>query len=128
MKIQRATPTWPTCIPSKSKLDAMWECKTEAARVRSRVKDFEEGEKSSKFFFSAEKIHGRNKLWHRIKDSNGVSMLGIDNILKIQATFFAGLFKSEGYDQEATTKLTSNVYVTLDPNEVEKCERLITSR
>ena len=82
-------------------------------------RDYEEGKQSSKYFFSAEKIHGRNKLCHRI--------LGIGKILKIQVAFIVSLLKSKGSDHEATMKLTSNVELTLNTNDEEKCERLITA-
>ena len=61
--------------------------KTEGAKIRSRVKNYEEGEKSTSFFFNQEKIKSRNKLWYQIKDRNGHIKAGIDNILHEQAIF-----------------------------------------
>ena len=44
-----------------------YEKQTVAAKIRSRVKHFEEGEKSTKFFFNLEKHNISNKVWTKIK-------------------------------------------------------------
>ena len=66
----------------------LWKEKGEGAKVRSRIRDFEEGEKSTKFFFQQEKIISRAKLWHQIKGADGKIKLGIDNILDEQTKFY----------------------------------------
>ena len=111
----------------KSKLESIWNSKSEAARIRSRVQEFENGEKSTMYFFSLEKLHGQSKQWHRIKDVQGITRYGIDNILRIQSTFFENLFKSEGHDIKATEKLTANIDIILDANVAQDCERSATA-
>ena len=110
----------------KTKLEEIWDSKSEAAKIRARIKDFEHGEKSTKYFFNLEKIHGQNKQWHKIKDLQGITRYGIDNILRIQSSFFADLFRSEGHDINATEKLTANIDIKLDVNVAHACDRPAT--
>jgi hypothetical protein len=43
--------------------------RTEASKIRSRLKWTDEGEKSTRYVFDLEKKRGQNKLWNRIKTS-----------------------------------------------------------
>ena len=43
--------------------------KAEAAKIRSRIKWAEEGERSTRYFFELEKKQGENKMWNRIKNT-----------------------------------------------------------
>jgi hypothetical protein len=45
--------------------------KAEAAKIRSRIKWAEEGERSTRYFFELEKKQGENKMWNRIKNTEG---------------------------------------------------------
>ena len=86
------------CKNLKKTIKQYYEKQTEAARIRSRVKDFEEGEKSSKYFFNLEKHNISNKLWTKIKCKDGTYKNDIKSILREQKSFFEELFKSEGTD------------------------------
>ena len=104
----------------------MWQQKIEGARVRSRIQDYEEGEKSSKFFFRQEKINTRNKLWHRIKGSDGQVKFGIDNILNEQRIFYQKLMKSEGWDKKKAKMLTQNIDLFISAEDREMCDKEIS--
>ena len=43
----------------------------EAAKITSRVKWAEEGEKSTRYFFNLETMLGQEKLWYRVKTPDG---------------------------------------------------------
>lgn len=105
----------------------LWQQKTNGARIRARVKHYEEGEKSSKFFFTQEKIHSRNKLWNQIKDKNGQIKLGINNILEAQTEFYSNLLKSEGWSKEDANKLIQNIETTITEEQKEICEQTISN-
>ena len=70
----------------------------DAAKIRSRVKWTEEGEKSTRYFFNLEKKRGQNKLWNRIKTTDGRYKYDIDSIKDEQVKFYSELFKSEGWE------------------------------
>jgi len=70
--------------------------RTEAAKIRSRIKWTEEGEKSTRYFFDPEKKRGQDKLWNRIKTSEGHYKYDIDSIINKQEKFYSKLFTSEG--------------------------------
>ena len=61
--------------------------RTEAAKIRSKIKWTEEGEKSTRYFFDIEKKCGQDKLWNRIKTSEGHYKYDIDSIINEQVKF-----------------------------------------
>ena len=67
----------------------------EGARIRSRVKWWEEGEKSSRFFHSLEKRNGKDKVWDKILDRDGNYIFGTDKVQKTQVEFYKALYKSQ---------------------------------
>jgi hypothetical protein len=92
----------------------------ETARLRSKTDWFEQGEKSTLYFFNLEKRNGQNKLWQRIKGSNGQFKYDIDSILDEQIKFDSKLFTSEGWDKNSGDDLLSFVQQKL--TDVEKNE------
>ena len=75
-----------------------YEKQAAAAKVRSRIKYFEEGEKSTKFFLNMEKKNISDKTWNKIKCADGTYKTDIHSILKDQTTFYQSLFKSNGFN------------------------------
>ena len=45
-------------VGKKRELDELYEQQVEGARIRSKVRDYEHGEKSNKYFLNLEKYHG----------------------------------------------------------------------
>jgi hypothetical protein len=60
--------------------------RTEASKIRSRIKWTDEGGKSTRYVFDLEKKRGQNKLWNRIKTSDHYKY-DIDSIIIEQVTF-----------------------------------------
>ena len=110
----------------ESKLQEIWDEKAEGAKIRARVKWLEEGEKSTKYFFNLEKKNTRNKLWSKVKTSDGKIKIGINNILNEQIKFYSNLLATEGFDNEAATELIEQIDTKIPEEMVELCEKDIT--
>jgi DNA repair exonuclease SbcCD ATPase subunit len=83
--------------------------KAEAAKIRSRIKWAEEGERSTRYFFELEKKQGENKMWNRIKNTEGKYKYDIDSIIDEQIKFYSKLFTTEGWDENSANKLTQHI-------------------
>ena len=84
------------CLYLKEKIKDFYEKQADAAMVRSRIKYYEEGEKSTKYFLNMEKRNIKNKTWNKIKCADGTFKTDIQSILKEQTIFYQSLFKSSG--------------------------------
>ena len=76
----------------KEKIKDLYEKQTTAAMVRSRIKYYEEGEKSTKYFLNMEKRNIKNKTWNKIKCADGTYKTDIKSIIKEQTTFYQFTF------------------------------------
>ena len=101
----------------------IYEKKAEAAKIRSKCKWFEEGEKSSRYFFQLEKLNGQDKLWNRIKCEDGTIKSDIDSILDEQVKFYEKLFKTEGWDEEKGDWLLQFITNTLDESDSQSLDK-----
>ena len=63
-------------------------------KIRSRVKWWEEGETSTRFFHNLEKSRDKEKAWNKILDKNGELVYGTAEVQKRQVEFYKDLFKS----------------------------------
>ena len=114
------------CKNLQKTIKQYYERQTEAARIRSRVKNFEEGEKSTKYFFNLEKRNISNKTWTRIKCKDGNYKNDIQSILKEQKIFFEELFRSEGTNDAEAKSLLKCVDAKLTEDEKMFCEKDVT--
>ena len=94
-------------------LRQLYQKKCEGARVRSRIKWYEEGETSSKYFHDLEKKRCKDKLWTAILDENGVLKHGTENVLKRQIEYYKKLYKEEPTSYEKQQFFLSNITKTL---------------
>ena len=74
--------------------------KAEGARIRSRLKWWEEGERSSKYFHSLEKRNGKEKAWDKILDENKKMIYGTKAIQARQVRFYKDLFTTQNLSAE----------------------------
>ena len=98
----------------KKELHDIYKKRGTGDKIRSRVKWWEEGEKSTKYFHSLEKSRGKDKLWHEIKDKNGELMHETCKIQQCQVEFYRELFTSEGMqnlrvENDILSKLTNRL-------------------
>ena len=96
--------------------------KAEAAKIRSRIKWAEEGERSTRYFFELEKKQGENKMWNRIKNTESKYKYDIDSIIDEQIKFYSKLFTTEGWDENSANKLTQHIESKLNVDEKETLE------
>lgn len=69
--------------------------KTNGAKVRSRIQWWEEGEKSTKYFYGLEKRNAKEKAWNKIFDTDGKTILSTTDIQKRQVEYYKELYKSQ---------------------------------
>ena len=79
----------------KKEYEELFSKQTDGARVRSRIQDWEDGERSTKYFFSLEKQRAKEKAWTEILDKQGKLIHGTPNIQKRQTEFYKELFTSQ---------------------------------
>ena len=78
--------------------------KCKGARVRSRIQHWEEGEKSTKYFFGLEKRNSKEKSWSKIFDKNGHTLIGTRDIQNRQVEFYKDLYKSQNLSNNAAER------------------------
>ena len=112
----------------KQQIKEYYENQLEAAKVRSRIKIYEEGEKSSKFFFNTEKKNASEKIWNRIKCQDGTYSSNINIILNEQKQFYKNLFTSEGSDERESSTVLEHVDSVLNNDQKETCDADISEQ
>ena len=112
--------------------------KANGARIRSRLKDFEDGEKSTKYFYGLEKKNAKEKTWTEIFDKHGNTVTGLRNIQSRQLEFYEELYRTQGLtndskdydfffdnlDQSKKLSEDSKVLLDSDINTSEICKAL----
>ena len=73
----------------------------------------------TRYFFELEKKQGENKMWNRIKNTEGKNKYDIDSIIDEQIKFYFKLFTNEGWDENSANKLTQNMESKLNGDEKE---------
>lgn len=68
--------------------------KANGAFIRSRTKFYDEGERSSKYYFSLEKHNNRLKTMSQLRNKGGAIITGSKCLLKQQQDFYSELYKS----------------------------------
>ena len=100
----------------------------EGVKIRSRVKWWEEGERSTRYFHQLEIRKGKEQLWNSIKDNEGNIVTGTDNIQEIQLQFYKNLYQSRELciDKELEEKYLENMEQELKEESKNKLEEDIT--
>ena len=68
------------------------------------------------------KKQGENKMWNRIKNTEGKYKYDIDSIIDEQIKFYSKLFTTEGWDENIANKLTQHIESKLNGDEKETLE------
>ena len=106
----------------EEKLRDVYNKEAQGIKIRSRAQWFEEGEQSTKYFHSLEKIHAKNKNWDKILDSNGKICMDTNDIINVQVDFYKKLYSSaeinknecDFFSQQITKKVSSNSHDMLN--------------
>ena len=112
----------------KQQTKKYYENQLQAVKIRSRIKCFEEGETSTKFFFNTERKIASDKIWTKIKCKNGTYSSNISAILNEQKTFYKTLFTSEGSNESEANALLDKVDKVLNEEEKVNCDAEITEQ
>lgn len=101
-------------------------------KIKPKLQDYDKNwlvwtrRKIDKLFFNLEKINGQNKLWQRIKGSDGQFKYDIDSIFDDQIKLYSKLCTLEGWDNISGDDLLSFVHQKLTDVEKNELEDLTT--
>ena len=95
-RLQKANPNDPTLENLKDKQKQFYEKKGLGAKIRSRVRYEEEGEKCTRYFHALEEKNGGDKMWDKIIDTDGTTYTDLNNIQRIQLNFYQDLYTASG--------------------------------
>ena len=89
----------------------------EGAKIISRVKWWEEGERSTRYFHQLEKIHGKDQLWDKIIDQDENILQGTDDVQKVQVRFYKDLYESQELENYG---MTEHKFLSVAPRQLVK--------
>ena len=96
------------------------------ARLRAKVQEIEQGERSTSYFVNLEKQRYNNKIMHTLLTEDGKLVETQDEILKETTIFYKRLYKSEKTDILAQDFLLNNIKKTLTDDDRDSIEGEIT--
>ena len=115
-------------ITKKAQLDQMYDEQVEGARIRSKCKDYELGEKSNKYFLNLEKHNAKKSSISRLVCDNGREVSSQSEINKELHKFYKNL-----YSNNCTTSSTETANMLSDLNlkvlnqtEKDRCNSFLT--
>ena len=100
-------------LKTKQELEEKLEEKVRGSKFRSKVRWYEEGEKSSKYFFALEKAKYNAKTCFKILDEGKGEVIDPSMILEVQRNFYKELYKKDS-DVEFQMANSFNVRVPAD--------------
>ena len=98
----------------KGELQDLDDIEAEGARIRSRVRDLEEGEKPSKFFFQLEAAQARKKLISSVRSPNGDIVTSTEGISNVYREFYLDLFTEEPVEAASQPPFLDSLSRVLD--------------
>ena len=115
---------------SKRELDKEIDISTNGSKIRCKVRWYEDGEKSSKYFLNMEKRNYNKKIISRLKVENDKIIDDPKEILEAEKRFYQELYRkrSNENNQEALRTLFSHKAPKLSENEQMSCEGKISEK
>ncbi|KAI8478581.1 hypothetical protein Bbelb_436790 [Branchiostoma belcheri] len=112
---------------AREKLNKLVQDRLEGQRLRSRIKNFEEGEKPTRFFFRSEREKGKKRLIKEIRNQNGDTVSTTDEVTDVFRDFYTRLFTKDQLNLEDREFFLDKLDTAL-PEEVSNClERPLSS-
>ena len=109
----------------ESALSSLISREAEGAKIRSRAKWIEEGEKPTRYFFRLEKKKAEKNSFESVLDSDGVERTSQSDIEEVFVNFYRGLFaKDNSIDMQVQTELIDSLEFSLTDVERAGCEGL----
>lgn len=112
----------------ESQIKSINRTQNEGAKIRSRAKFFEEGEKPTRFFFSLESTRAAKNSIKSLYDLNGTEVNTQQEIQHAHWNFYSKLYSAEQIDPQIQNEFMSNVPVSLSDDEKSKCDLPLTLR
>lgn len=110
----------------ESQIKSINRTQNEGAKIRSRAKFFEEGEKPTRFFFSLESTRAAKNSIRSLYDLNGTEVNTQHEIEHAHWNFYSKLYSAEQIDPQIQNEFMSNVPVSLSDDEKSKCDLPLT--
>jgi len=101
---------------TEAKIEKIIKNQTEGARIRSKIQNYEDGEKSTKYFYNLEKRNHENKNIKILVNDEGIELNSLSEIMKEEVKFYKSLYAS------TTTNLNGSEAEILFENFIEGLE------
>lgn len=109
----------------ESALSSFISKEAEGAKIRSKARWLEEGEKPTRFFFRLEQKQGENS-FESLVDENGIEKSSQEDLESILVDFYTSLFSKDTLDMQIETELIDGLEFSLTDFEREQCQGLFT--
>ena len=110
----------------KAELQAIDTERTEGLILRSRVRWYEHGEKSSKYFFNLEKRNNARKTVNKLINNNGKLLTNQKDIREEQKSFYYNLYKKQETNNMYLEEFLGDDLPSLTDNQKTNCDKAIT--
>ena len=111
----------------ESALSSLISRETEGAKIRSRAKWIEEGEKPTRYFFRLEQQRAEKNSFDSVVDTDGSEKTSQADIKRVFANFYRDLYaKNTPIYMQIQTDLIDSLEFSLNDGERASCEGLFT--
>ena len=110
----------------ESALEAVISNECEGAKVRSRARWIEEGEKPTRFFFRLERKRAEKNIFESLFNESGEEKFSHDDIELVLVDFYKALFSKDSLNMQIQTQIIDDLDLSLSDLEREQCEGLFT--
>ena len=110
----------------ESALEAVINNECEGAKVRSRARWIEEGEKPTRFFFRLERKRAEKNIFKSLFNESGEEKFSRDDIELVLVDFYKALFSKDSLNMQIQTQIIDDLDLSLSDLEREQCEGLFT--
>ena len=110
----------------ESALEAVINNECEGAKVRSRARWIEEGEKPTRFFFRLERKRAEKNIFESLFNESGEEKFSHDDIELVLVHFYKALFSKDSLNMQIQTQIIDDLDLSLSDLEREQCEGLFT--
>ena len=114
-------------IRIENELDEVILAEMRGAALRSKIEWYEDGERSSKFFFNLEKSRQNRKILTKLVNDQGEVYYDQSSILRKQVTFYRNLYRERACDHQSQDELINNITRTLSQSDAQFCDVQLSS-
>ncbi len=109
----------------KGKLNAFLEQESEGAKIRSRIQEYEEGEKSTRFFYAKIKQREKSKFISQLQDEEGNIYREQKDLLRLVHKYYTELYTSQNPEENNINNFLSDYPVILTGSHINYCDGFI---